>query len=148
MENVRSYNVGASDYSKHKYQSWDFWLTFVLNPFDADLCKRILRTKATDTRLLDYQKIKHICGERLRQLEEGLDKWVSPKYVEKSHFEEMILDYSLLEDDKQLLEMWEELAKKNMENTDIAVSAIIETELENRNIIKLNEDTFEYELVK
>lgn len=50
--------------------------------------------------------------------------------------------------DKQLLEMWEELAKKNMENTDIAVSAIIETELENRNIIKLNEDTFEYELVK
>ena len=50
--------------------------------------------------------------------------------------------------DKQLLEMWEELAKKNMGNTDIAVSAIIETELENRNIIKLNEDTFEYELVK
>lgn len=50
--------------------------------------------------------------------------------------------------DKQLLEMWEELAKKNIENTDIAVSAIIETELESRNIIKLNEDTFEYELVK
>ena len=50
--------------------------------------------------------------------------------------------------DKQLLEMWEELAKKNMENTDIAVSAIIETELENRNIIKLNEDTFEHELVR
>ena len=49
---------------------------------------------------------------------------------------------------KQLLEMWEELAKKNMGNTDIAVSAIIETELESRNIIKLNEDTFEYELVK
>ena len=50
--------------------------------------------------------------------------------------------------DKQLLEIWEELAKKNMKNTDIAVSAIIETELESRNIIKLNEDTFEYELVK
>lgn len=121
MENVRSYNVGASDYSRHKYQSWDFWLTFVLNPFDADLCKRILRTKATDTRLLDYQKIKHICGERLRQLEEGLDKWVSPKYVEKSHFEEMILDYSLLEDDKQLLENLLYLqnrkeAYKNMQN--------------------------------
>ena len=50
--------------------------------------------------------------------------------------------------DKQLLEMWEELAKKNMEVSDMAVSAIIETELESRNIIKLNEDTFEYELVK
>ena len=50
--------------------------------------------------------------------------------------------------DKQLLEMYEELAKKNMEISDMAVSAIIETELEERNIIKLNEDTFEYELVK
>ena len=50
--------------------------------------------------------------------------------------------------DKQLLEMWEELAKKNMEVSDMAVSAIIETELESRNIIKLNENTFEYELVK
>ena len=50
--------------------------------------------------------------------------------------------------DKQLLEMWEELAKKNMEVSDMAVSAIIETELEERNIIKLNEETFEYELVK
>ena len=50
--------------------------------------------------------------------------------------------------DKQLLEMWEELAKKNMEVSDMAVSAIIETELEERNIIKLNEETFEYECVK
>ena len=50
--------------------------------------------------------------------------------------------------DKQLLEMWEELAKKNMEVSDMAVSAIIETELEERNIIRLNEETFEYELVK
>ena len=60
------------------------------------------------------------------------------------HVREMIKNAN----NKQLLEMWEELAKKNMENTDIAVSAIIETELESRNIIKLNEDTFEYELVK
>lgn len=50
--------------------------------------------------------------------------------------------------DNQLLEMWEELAKRNMENEEIAISAIIETELEERNIIKLNEETFEYELVK
>ena len=49
--------------------------------------------------------------------------------------------------DKQLLEMWEELAKMNMDNESIAVSAIIETELEERNIIRLNEETFEYELV-
>lgn len=48
-------------------------------------------------------------------------------------------------DRKTLLEMWKSLAKKNMKNSDIAVSAIIETELENRGLIRLNEDTFEYE---
>lgn len=51
-------------------------------------------------------------------------------------------------DNKTLLEMYEELAKKNMETVDMAVSAIIETELESRNLIKLNGDTFEYEFVK
>lgn len=51
-------------------------------------------------------------------------------------------------DSKTLLEMWEELAKKNMENSDMAVCAIIETELENRGLIKLNEDTFEYEILQ
>lgn len=50
-------------------------------------------------------------------------------------------------DNKTLLEIWEELAKKNMENSDMAVCAIIETELENRGLIKLNEDTFEYEIL-
>ena len=50
--------------------------------------------------------------------------------------------------DKQLLEMWQELQKKDMDNEEIAVNAIIETELEERNIIQFNEDTFEYELVK
>lgn len=50
-------------------------------------------------------------------------------------------------DSKTLLEMWEELAKKNMENSDMAVCAIIETALENRGLIRLNEDTFEYELL-
>lgn len=50
-------------------------------------------------------------------------------------------------DSKTLLEMWEELAKKNMENSDMAVCAIIETELENRGLIRLNENTFEYEVL-
>lgn len=50
--------------------------------------------------------------------------------------------------DNTLLEMWEALSKNNMDNADIAVSSIIETELENREIIRLNEDTFEYEIVR
>ena len=39
-----------------------------LNPWDADIIKRTLRTKETDGRALDYKKIIHICNERLRQL--------------------------------------------------------------------------------
>ena len=65
---VRDYNIGESDYSKHKIQPWDIWLEYNLNPWDADIIKRILRTKKGDDRSLDYKKIKHICDESLRQL--------------------------------------------------------------------------------
>ena len=66
---VRQYNVGNSDYSKHKIQPWDIWLEYNLNPWDADIIKRILRIKQGDSRKLDYEKIIHICKERIRQLE-------------------------------------------------------------------------------
>lgn len=72
-EDVRSYNVGQSDYSEHKIQPWDIWLEYKLNPWDADIVKRILRTKSTDSRKLDYEKIIHICKERIRQIELGLE---------------------------------------------------------------------------
>lgn len=105
MEDIRSFNVGASDYAKHKYQSWDFWIKFRLNPFDADICKRTLRTKATDGRVLDYQKIKHICGERLRQLNEGEDVFKPIHYFETSipEFKEMLADYNLCSEDQSIL---------------------------------------------
>lgn len=70
----KSYNVGSSDYAKHKIQPWDIWEEYALNPWDADIIKRILRTKdehgltAEEARVLDYQKIIHICHERIRQL--------------------------------------------------------------------------------
>lgn len=66
---TRSYNVGTSDYAKHKIQPWDIWLEYKLNPWDADIIKRVLRTKKTDGRRLDYEKIIHICNERIRQLD-------------------------------------------------------------------------------
>lgn len=98
-DNIRDHNVGASDYAKHKYQSWDYWIKFRLNPWDADLCKRILRTKATDGRKLDYEKIKHICGERIRQLTTGENKKLLPKYYSKNKFyalvNMMVNDYNL-----------------------------------------------------
>lgn len=73
-ENIRAYNVGNSNYSKHKIQPWDIWLEYDLNPWDADIVKRILRTKdeglqsLLESRKMDYEKIIHICKERIRQI--------------------------------------------------------------------------------
>lgn len=69
VSDVRSHNVGASNYSKYKIQVWDIWKEYNLNPWDADIVKRVLRTKATDGRRLDYEKIIHICQERIRQID-------------------------------------------------------------------------------
>jgi hypothetical protein len=66
---TRDYNFGKSDYCKRRIQPWDIWLEYNLNPWDADIIKRILREKGE--RKLDYEKIKHICDERIRQIEEG-----------------------------------------------------------------------------
>lgn len=72
---IRSFNVGSSDYSKHKIQPWDIWIEYKLNPFDADIIKRVLRHKGTDSRKMDYEKIIHICQERIRQIDNGEDVW-------------------------------------------------------------------------
>lgn len=72
---TRAFNVGSSDYSKHKIQPWDIWIEYKLNPFDADIVKRVLRHKKTDSRKMDYEKIIHICQERIRQIENNEDVW-------------------------------------------------------------------------
>lgn len=65
----RETNVGNSNYSTHFIQPWAIWLDYPeLTSWDHDIIKRILRTKYGDSRELDYQKIIHICKERLRQL--------------------------------------------------------------------------------
>ena len=69
---VRSYNVGSSDYSDRKIQPWDIWLEYGLNPWDADIIKRVLRRKPNE-RQLDYEKIIHTCQERIRQIDEGYE---------------------------------------------------------------------------
>lgn len=67
-ENVQSYNVGKSDYAKHKIQPWNIWEEYNLNPWDADIVKRVLRTKEGEARTLDYEKIIHVCKYRIAQL--------------------------------------------------------------------------------
>lgn len=72
---IRSYNIGNSDYSKHKIQPWDIWEDYNLNPWDADIVKRTLRTKQEpgkspeESRILDYRKIIHVAQERIRQIQ-------------------------------------------------------------------------------
>ena len=68
---VRSFNIGSSDYSKHLIQPWSIWIDWNLNAFDADIIKRVLRTKEGESRTQDYEKIIHICNERIRQINEN-----------------------------------------------------------------------------
>lgn len=73
-ENVQSYNVGKSDYSKHVIQPWDIWKEYNLNPWDADIVKRVLRSKEGEARTLDYEKIIHICRYRIAELSKEVSK--------------------------------------------------------------------------
>ena len=85
-ENVQSYNVGKSDYSKHAIQPWDIWKEYNLNPWDADIVKRVLRAKEGEERTLDYEKIIHICKYRIAELSKGVlkaSKVVTPAEAEK-----------------------------------------------------------------
>lgn len=85
-EKVRSYNVGKSDYSKHAIQPWDIWKEYNLNPWDADIVKRVLRTKEGEPRTVDYEKIIHICKYRIAELSKEVlkeNKVVTPAKTEK-----------------------------------------------------------------
>ena len=85
-ENVQSYNVGKSDYSKHAIQPWDIWKEYNLNPWDADIVKRVLRSKEGEARTLDYEKIIHICKYRIAELSKEVLKEtevVAPAEAEK-----------------------------------------------------------------
>ena len=66
---IRTFNVGTSDYSAHIIQPWSIWIDWNLNPWDADIIKRVLRNKIGSSRKEDYEKIIHICQERIRQIE-------------------------------------------------------------------------------
>lgn len=74
-----SYNIGSSDYSSHLIQPWTIWEEYKLNPWDADIVKRVLRTKVEPgvtpeaARIMDYEKIIHICKKRIDQIDKGIE---------------------------------------------------------------------------
>lgn len=61
-------------------------LSEMLNPWDADIVKRVLRTKEGEARTLDYEKIIHICKYRIAELSKEVSKEtkvVAPAEAEK-----------------------------------------------------------------
>ena len=83
-DKVRDHNVGESDYSVHLIQPWSIWIDYALNPWDADIVKRVLRTKQGEDRKQDYQKIIHICEERIRQID-AVREFIYTDKEEDSH---------------------------------------------------------------
>ena len=67
--NVRNHNVGTSNYCSHIIQPQAICIDWHLNPWDADIVERVLRNKCSESRRQDYEKIIHICQERIRQIE-------------------------------------------------------------------------------
>ena len=90
-DEVRYRNVGASDYSKHFIQPWSIWIDYALNPWDADIVKRVLRSKQGEDRKQDYQKIIHICEERIRQID-AVREFVSINHEADSQRSDMVED--------------------------------------------------------
>lgn len=63
---ANNYNVGVSDYAKHSIQPYAIWADYHLDPWRADIIKRVLRSKGKTPKeikanSLDLQKIIHIC---------------------------------------------------------------------------------------
>lgn len=89
-----------SDYSKHLIQPWHIWQCYNLNPWDADIIKRVLRTKQGDSRKMDYEKIIHICQERIRQIDVQAKYKKETEHVTKGKQYLCIKDLSLDEGDR------------------------------------------------
>ena len=90
-DKVRDHNVGESDYSAHIIQPWSIWIDYALNPWDADIVKRVLRTKQGEDRKQDYQKIIHICEERIRQID-AVREFIYTDNEEDSQRSDMVED--------------------------------------------------------
>ena len=71
-EDHRKYNIGDSDYSQYSYQVWDIWHDFNLNPWEADIVKRVLRHKKGEEN--DLKKINHILNEMMSQTNKEIKK--------------------------------------------------------------------------
>lgn len=85
-DDIRAFNIGASDYSQHKIQPWDIWEEYNLNPWEADIVKRVLRTKCEDglasklsridSRIMDFEKIIHVARKCIELLKKDKERYL------------------------------------------------------------------------
>ena len=129
QNDVRSHNVGKSNYSKKTIQPWTVWLDYEeLTPWDYDIIKRVLRIKeeegmsANEARKMDYEKIIHICNERIRQIDvveryksEVIDNEKRVTYPRKV----LCTKTWLMNDGDKLLEMFTENRYYNQPSEDV-----------------------------
>jgi hypothetical protein len=122
----RTYNVGESDYSKHKYQCWDIWKDFELDPLRADMVKRLLRRKDGEARITDLRKIKHIIEEVKEQFKK------KHEFLQKQ-FEVIRNEYELTQGEQHLLYLilWA--------NIDDQTATVFSMEKQIERILKLEE---------
>lgn len=100
---ISSYNIGNSDYHTHKYQPWDAWQEYDLDPWDADIAKRIMRQKKGDPISLDYEKIKHVCDKQLQRIELGQKQYRPARHEENAY--DRFEDYHFDKWDAEILDI-------------------------------------------
>jgi hypothetical protein len=132
-ENVQSYSAGKSDYAKHSIRPWDIWKEYNLNPWDADIVKRVLRTGEGEARTLDYEKIIHICKYRIAELSEEVlkeNKAVAelPEEVLKENKAVAELSEEVLKENKAVAELPEEVLKENRAVAPVGAEKPVEDE--------------------
>ena len=85
VNSCRNTHIGKSDYSHKIIQPWTIWMEYKLNAWDADIIKRVLRTKEEANmtpeaaRKMDYEKIIHDAKERIRQLDIEIQNKINKK---------------------------------------------------------------------
>ena len=126
-KSCQDYHIGKSDYSTHVIQPWNIWLEYNLNPWDADIVKRILRTKEEtgkskeEARIMDYEKIIHICKERIRQLSKETE---NPCFKQVSKTKSFILNNT----EAALCNVFIEKHKRIHKGADITFSCLLGTD--------------------
>ncbi|MBO5289783.1 MAG: hypothetical protein J6B11_10390 [Spirochaetales bacterium] len=137
----RNYNVGTSDYSEHRYQPWDIWRDFELDPLRADIVKRLLRRKNGEERITDLKKIQHVIGElkhqhsrKLAFLQEQVKKIQEEYHLSRE--QEQLLNLTLMPDcnnHRVAIRMMEQLIEFIIAAEQGVSKEILETEDERMN---------------